>query len=122
MKPHWSYKLSVLCGILPMLAGTLILAGYSVTRWDWLILAGIFCIYGGLLSVFIGTIALICSVFESRKTENPSPRRFWGSAWLPVGLLLANFPLAVACTVAGCCWSPNIGCGFKTILEVRSSR
>lgn len=101
MKTHWAYRVSVLCGILPMLVGSLILAGYAVTRWDWLALAGIFCIWGGLFSVFVGAIALVLAVLDTRRTGDARPRKVWGSAWLPVVLLLANFPLAVACTVAG---------------------
>jgi hypothetical protein len=96
-----AFKTAIACGALPLLTGSSIFAVWIVTRWDWLMGAGWFTLYAGLILVAVGAIALgryrwLASLCSSKMTD----RRFRLSTCACAGLLLSNFPVAAGIIVA----------------------
>ena len=89
------YRIALMCGIAPQTVGIAIFLLWLVTRWEWLVGAGLVTIYAGVFSVLIGAIALAMSTFDfSDARSSPGRRRF--ALALAAALLVANFPMAAA--------------------------
>ncbi len=67
------------------------------TRWDWLRLAGLITLAGGLASVGIGTVCSVVYVYLARRTE--PQQQIFQRAWFVWMLYLANFVAAFAILV-----------------------
>ncbi len=88
---------SIVLGLTPLVTGVGIFLLWLLVRWDLLMLAGVFTIYGGLLCVGGGFACLVKYWFVAgRGGVNHLAWRI-----LAVALLqLANFPVAVGVVVA----------------------
>ena len=95
-----AYRIVLVCGGLPLVAGTVVFLLWLVGRQDWLMVAGVFIIgTGGLLFVVGG---VILTGFWALARRAPCFSRAWAHR-MTVGaalLLLANFPVAAAFTAA----------------------
>src|SRR5262245_9595367 len=91
------YRLSLLCGAGPLLAGLSIFGAWTLTRWDGLMLAGAATVAAGVLVFCIGLYSL--SRFSKRaRLEAAIPlKRISFQVALATGLLFSNLP--VACTI-----------------------
>lgn len=89
-----TFRIALLCGLLPLLVGLSLFVLWIITRWDWLVVGGFVTLYGGLVSVLIGAIALARYCWAAARIADP-PRRNWvPSALACAALLLSNFPAA----------------------------
>jgi len=88
-----AYTLAFLCGAGPLLAGTLIFLLWVLTRWEFLMGAGMLMILAGLLAFVVGGFALASFDRAARALGLPRGRR-WRAILLAGGLLFANFPAA----------------------------
>lgn len=89
-----TFRIALLCGLLPLLVGVSLFVLWLITRWDWLMVGGFLTLYGGLASFLIGAIALTRYCWAACRSANP-PRRKWIPAALAcAALLLSNFPTA----------------------------
>lgn len=93
MKP--AYRIALFCGAIPLACGTFIFVLWLVTRWDWLMAAGLATIIGGVFVFLIGTIALACYHELAVRSPEVTPRQLRFRTLAAVGLLLSNFPIAV---------------------------
>lgn len=93
-----AFRVSLICAALPLTAGLAIFATWLATRWDWLALAGVFTIYGGLASVSVGVLALGWGLWLARSRPDHDRQRPRLSAFTCGLLLLANFPVAAGLT------------------------
>ena len=96
-----SYRVALICGALPLLVGISIFLLWLLTRWDWLMLAGLFTLYGGLAIFLIGSISLGRFCWLAFRATELSQRRLWISTLGCAALLLSNFPAAVAIIATG---------------------
>lgn len=85
------YKLSLVCGLLPLLLGCLIFLGWCITRADWLETAGIYNICAGCVLFVCGIACLVFYGLKVRKDGNGFPLK---SSLVSLGILLSNFPVA----------------------------
>jgi hypothetical protein len=95
-----AYQIALFCGAFPLTCGTLVFLLWLVTRWDWLMTAGIVTIIGGLQVFLIGNIALAWYRGLALRSPEVTPRQLRFRTLAAVGLLLSNFPLAVGYAVA----------------------
>jgi hypothetical protein len=94
-----TYRIATICGATPLLVGVVIFLLWLVTRWDWLMAAGMFTIYGGVAMLLFGAIALVRFCWLALGTPDFPRRRLWVSAVWCAALLLSNFPVAAAIVV-----------------------
>lgn len=89
----WPWRLTLFCGLAPLLSGTLLFLAWGITRASWLMLAGLITIYSGLALFVIGLISLIVYTLNARamRLENWVRRAAAGGA-----ILVGNFPAAAA--------------------------
>ena len=80
------YKRSLICGIIPLIAGISIFITWYYSREPWLEAAGIINIGIGIVLFLLGLIFLVIYIIKSR--------RFLRSL-LPLFILLLNFPVAI---------------------------
>ena len=93
-------RLAILCGAAPLALGILTFAAWLVTRWPWLMMAGVGVLWLGLAAFAIGATALARYFFSSRESGSV-PRAAAGLRTLAAGaLLLANFPIAIGIMAA----------------------
>jgi hypothetical protein len=90
-----AYRVALICGALPLLTGVSIFLLWLVTRWEWLMFAGVFTLYGGLAVFCIGALALARFCWLAFRTPEQPRRRLWLSTLGCAALLLSNFPVAV---------------------------
>ena len=95
-----AYQVALACGVLPLLVGVVIFLLWVSTGWDWMIVAGIFTLYGGVGIFLVGIIALVRYCWLALHTLGMSRRRVWLSTLGCAGLLLLNFPVAGCIIVA----------------------
>ena len=88
------YRVALICGAAPLLIGVSIFILWLITRWDWLMMAGIFTLYGGVAIFVVGVLALARFCWLAFRTPSFPRRRLWLSASVCAGLLLLNFPVA----------------------------
>ena len=86
-----------ICGLLPLRTGVGIFLLWFMVRWGWLIVAGVFTIYGSVLSVLVGLGFLVAHVVKRPAGERKSSL-IWSTPAL--GVLLVNFPAAALVAVA----------------------
>lgn len=84
----------MLSGLLPLLIGVSLFVLWIVTRRDWLMVGGFVTLYGGLVSFFIGAIALARYCWAASRLVDPPRRRWVPSALACAALLLSNLPVA----------------------------
>ena len=89
-----AYRLALVCGAFPLLIGVSIFVLWLITRWDWLMMAGIFTFYGGVAVFLVGVLALAHYCWLAFRMPNIPRRRLWLSTLACAGLLLLNFPVA----------------------------
>ncbi|MCA9238355.1 MAG: hypothetical protein KDA44_22940 [Planctomycetales bacterium] len=93
--PTVLYRIALLSGAVPLVAGLGILGAFAATERTWWIGAGLFCLTVGAAAFFVGVGALIARHVILRRREQT---RF---PWLPAALLLAAWPVAALCVAAG---------------------
>jgi len=89
------YRIAVICGFIPLLVGISIFVIWLITRSDWLMLAGLLTIYGGIALFVVGAIALFRFWFMAHREPDYSKKKRWIATVLCFGLLLINFPVAL---------------------------
>ena len=96
------FRIALACGILPMTIGLTILALYYLFDWDAMQVTGMFMIPIGGAAVFTGIALAITWCIRQRSTAKRlgTPTR-WRAGILVLLLLIANFPVALFCVVAG---------------------
>src|ERR1035437_8980677 len=62
-------KAAILCGAVPLFVGTLIYAGWRLTRWDWLMDAGCYTIYVGALVFVVGAVCLLRYLWRKKGVD-----------------------------------------------------
>lgn len=95
-----SYRVALFCGAFPLLVGVSIFVLWLVTRWNWLMVAGIGTLYGGVAIVLVGVVALVRFYWLATRAPGLPSRQLWRSTVACSGLLLVNFPVALGITVA----------------------
>jgi hypothetical protein len=95
-----SYRVALICGACPLLIGISIFMLWLITRWDWLMLAGILTLYGGAAILLVGVLALARYGWLVFRTPAVPRRRRWLSTLVCAGLLLLNVPVAGGIAVA----------------------
>jgi amino acid transporter len=88
-----SYRVALVCGALPLVAGTSIFALWLATRWEWLMAVGAFALFLGLALFAVGALALARYCWLALRMPEPPPR-FWTATAVAAALLLSNFPVA----------------------------
>ncbi|HEX5138280.1 MAG TPA: hypothetical protein VFY93_14995 [Planctomycetota bacterium] len=88
-----AYRAAIVCGLLPLVVGTSIFLLWVVTRWEWLMGAGLFALFFGLALFAVGVLALARYCWVALRMPEPPPRP-WLKAALAAILLLSNFPAA----------------------------
>lgn len=89
-----AYRIALTCGATPLLIGASIFILWLITRWNWLMMAGIFTLYGGVAVVLAGVLALARFCWLAFRTPSYPRRRLWLSTSVCASLLLLNFPVA----------------------------
>jgi hypothetical protein len=91
------FRIAIYCALLPLVTGILIFAAWILSGWQWLMLAGLYTIVGGIVCFFVGCIVLNVHVVRAFRRA-PQSRRSTKRAGTLVGiLLLSNFPIAILC-------------------------
>lgn len=83
-----AYQTAVICGALPLIAGTAIFLAWTISPEGWVLLAGVLVVLAGSVLVVIGFVSL-CLYARLAKGIGPRPR----SLRRPAMLLIANFPV-----------------------------
>ena len=94
-----TYRIALICGATPLFIGVSIFLLWLVTRWNWLMMAGLYTIYGGVPIFLIGVVALTRFCWLASRTPDLPRRRLRISVICCAGLLLSNFPVAAAIVV-----------------------
>ena len=89
-----TFRIALLCGLLPLLVGVSLFVLWIITGWDWLMVGGFFTLYGGLASFLIGAIALARYCWAACRSADPQGRKWVPAALACAALLLSNFPTA----------------------------
>ena len=89
-------RFSVICGAAPLTVGVAIFLTWLLTRWDWLMLAGVLTIYSGLVVVAVGTIGVVLFVWKSVRVGHTPRKHVAWQALTVSGFLLLNVPVAAA--------------------------
>ena len=95
-----AFRIALICGVLPLLVGVSLFLVWLITRWDWLMMAGIITLYAGVAVFFIGAIALVRFCWLAFRTPDLPRRRLWLSTLGCAALLLLNFPVAGGITAS----------------------
>ena len=72
------YRVALICGAAPLLIGVSIFILWLITRWDWLMMAGIFTLYGGVAIFVVGVLALARFCWLAFRTPGFPRRRRGG--------------------------------------------
>ena len=92
------YRLAVLCGVVPLLAGAAIFTAWTLTGWRWLMLAGLVTIGIGTVVFLVGCLALYSA--HRRARDAGAMQGLTRRTLLAAALLVSNFPAA-----AGLSWA-----------------
>jgi hypothetical protein len=87
----WSWRLAIIAGVTPLVAGILTFIVWYITRAEWLMVTGIFIIYAGLGFFCLGLLSI--GVFSYIAIKARVKRWVLKSA-LVIILLVSNFPVA----------------------------
>ncbi len=85
------YRISLICGLVPLLTGTVVFIAWWVTRDSGLMAVGSTTILWGLALFLIGFVSLAVYVRKARITQIEKWRL---KAFVAGSILLANFPVA----------------------------
>lgn len=85
------YKLTLSCGLTPLIAGSVIFIAWLSTREDWLVLAGMYNLMLGLALFTCGLIFLFTYGQKELKDGRAYPIK---RSLISLGILLFNFPAA----------------------------
>ncbi|MFI5458362.1 MAG: hypothetical protein ACHRXM_23275 [Isosphaerales bacterium] len=91
-----AYRVALICGAVPLVFGVSIFLLWLITHWDWLMMAGIFTLYSGLVIFAVGVIALARFHWLALRTPDVLRRRLRLATLVCAGLLLANLLIAGA--------------------------
>ena len=94
-----AYRLSLVCGIVPLVTGVGIFLAWVATRQDWLMTAGMIALVAGFISFCIGAVALGRFCWLAIRKERIPRTQVWSKAGRSAGLLAVNFPIAAAIVV-----------------------
>ncbi len=89
------YKISLICGVAPLVIGVIIFLAWYFTLWDKLLLLGIFTIYGAFTMVIIGIICLAIYLLRQFRINHSFSRNIIKQGLFSGSILFANFPVAV---------------------------
>ncbi len=116
-----AYRVALWCGALPLVVGVSIFVLWVITRWDSLMLAGIFTLFGGLAFFAAGAIALSRFCWLGLRAPDLPRRRLWLRTIACGALLLSNFPVAggivVAADVIETCYTVVVRNGSASPLD-----
>ncbi|MGV3755088.1 MAG: hypothetical protein ACO1QS_06875 [Verrucomicrobiota bacterium] len=111
-------KLAFLCGALPLFIGTLIFLTWLITRWDWLMLAGLVTIFLGLVCFVMGVVGLSIHLYRMGQIAPPERQRQNWLALITACLLIINFPAAYFYTN----WASDISTRYTLIVVNESGQ
>ncbi len=95
-----TYRAAVFCGATPLVTGVSIFILWIITRWEWLILAGLLTLFGGPI-VFVFGILALAQYYQSAMRSTELNKRDVSLATLGcLGLLLSNFLVAAGIMIA----------------------
>jgi hypothetical protein len=94
------YRLALLCGALPLIAGASVFFAWLVLRWEWLMWIGFPIIGSGIVLFFVGVFCLACYYASARNGDLESRRHLGRRLAVAVCLLLINFPTALGIVIA----------------------
>jgi hypothetical protein len=89
-----AYRVALICGAIPLLVGISMLMLWLITRWDGLMMAGIYSPYCGVTIFLVGVLALARFCWLAVRTPNIQRQIYKISAiltFLPV--LRSTFPM-----------------------------
>lgn len=89
-----AYRLSLACGIVPLVAGVGIFLAWVATRQDWLMTAGMITLVAGFIAFFVGAVALGLFCWLAIRKERIPRAHLWLRVVLSAALLVVNFPVA----------------------------
>ncbi len=95
-----AYRIALFCGATPLILGIAIFLAWLVTRWDWLSVAGILNIAGGLALFALGLASLAFFVWAGIRDSRVSSKKLASSSLLCAALLFSNFPVAIGIIAA----------------------
>lgn len=84
------YRMSILTGLFPVLAGILLFIVWAFTRATWIESSSAFFLYSGFFLILFGFVVLLIYNFRARQYSNRIYRK---SSLFPLIILLMNFPL-----------------------------
>lgn len=87
----WSHRVSLICGLFPIITGTLVFIAWWVTRDSGLMAVGAATIVWGLALFLVGFISLVIYI---RKAQIARFENWRFKALVAGSILIANFPLA----------------------------
>ena len=96
----WSYRVALICAVVPLITGVSIFLFWVVTRWDGLRSAGICTLIAGAAAFLVGIIELACYGEIAFRTPNVPARQVRFSSLVCGLLLFSNFPVAAGIVVA----------------------
>ncbi|HVS71009.1 MAG TPA: hypothetical protein VHQ47_07130 [Phycisphaerae bacterium] len=95
-------RAAVVCGVVPLVGGLGILGMYWLTENDFWVASGLWGLLVGGGMVVLGLAFLVVWAFAERRAARVVRRRFrWWTLVFTGGLLVANFPVAGGCVIAG---------------------
>jgi hypothetical protein len=94
------FRVALICGACPLLVGCSIFFLWLFTRWEWLMIPGIFTLAAGPVICGFGFFELANSQWLTHGVFDFSPRRRRVATIGCGGLLLLNFPAAGAIVAA----------------------
>ena len=86
------HRVALTYGLLPLIVGIAVFSVWLLTRWDWLMFAGLYTIGIGLILFVGGLISLLIASRRARQQGIPYKQK----NLLILGVLLINFPVALA--------------------------
>jgi len=93
------YAASIIFGVAPLIFGIFVFALWYFTRADVLIMAGVFTIIGGLVSVLIAAICLIVYLWHQLR-NGIAGKILLKRGVLTAIIIIANFPIGYFCSNA----------------------
>ncbi len=94
------FAIALILGAVPLVAGFAVFAAWVVSRWEGWIAAGLAIVGLGTLAVLAGLVALVFAFDRFRGEARLSSAGVAGRMACGAGLLLVNFPAAIAVMLA----------------------
>jgi hypothetical protein len=91
---NWPCRIAWFCGACPLLVGISIFVLWLITHWQWLMMAGLITICGGIALIAIGMIALVYGRWNDPLALAWHGKRFWMGTIGCVMLMSSNIPVA----------------------------